>query len=87
MSWSTEVITDQIQYFINNPFKENITRDDLQVFFVEDDNILISQLLIVALDRLSGNNFSWAAIYDGGSEITMVTACIIGEVIKEYHVL
>ena len=84
MSWSTEVITDQISYIISN---ENVTRDDLQVYFVEEDNILVSQLFIVALDRLSGNNFSCAAIYDGRSEITMVTACIIGEVIKEYYVL
>ena len=88
MSWSTEVITDQISYFINNPFKENITRDDLQMFFfVEDDNILVLQLFIVALDRLSGKNFSCAAFSDDGSETATVIACIIGEVIKAVHVL
>ena len=68
MSWSTEVITGQISYIINSPFKENITRDDLQVYFVEDDNILLSQLFIVALDRLSGKYFTCAAFSDGGSE-------------------
>ena len=85
MGWSTEVITEQISYFINNPLKRNVSRDGVQVFFVEDDNILISQLFIVALERLNGKNFTCAAFNDDGSETAMVTACIIGEVIKAVY--
>ena len=82
MSWSTEVVTGQISYIINNPDKGNVTKDGVQAFFVEDDNILISQLFIVALERLSGMNFSCSAFTDSDYKAATVTACIIGKVIS-----
>ena len=75
MSWKSEVITGQISYIISDPDRGNVSRDGLQVFFVEDDNILISQLFIVALDRLSGMNFSCAAFSDTYYKTASVTAC------------
>ena len=82
MSWSSEVITGQISYIISDPDRGNVSRDGFQVFFVEDDNILISQLFIVALDRLSGMNFSCSAFSDTYYKTASVTACIIGKVIS-----
>ena len=86
MSWSTEVVTGQISYIINNPDKGNVTKDGVQVFFVEDDNILISQLFIVAWERLSGKDLSCSAFSDADYKTATVTACIIGKVISFFVV-